>query len=227
MILSHRKPTLFAICALVAWQYLPAEGRAQQTVPRTTLIVRSFLHAAYPHLRDRSLIIESLGSGPSLRLEVGEATAGNGLRPYDERIVPVLLVNFDFDDQQEIRGFRARGAGVNEAANAALGAALRDGTVPEIGSYLRTAGARFTPADGASLMAAVPLGDLETVLGPLTTTAPVFEVDRGGKDGERHPEFRASWRLNVSRAHPDPDARNLRLIFEPFGGRLIAVEGVR
>lgn len=196
-----------------------------RTPPAHVLAAQAFLLLAYPDLVNRPITMTMQPQGSGLVVSVEDADDPLQ-RPRGAVPSPVVVAAMEFTASGQLRSFAASGALVNDVANRAL----RDQLL-EHPEWTEAQAASWLRANGAAAVQSAP-DDVTRLTSPrwqaflgtnVQTGASAFAARESSSQGQP-PVWRPrpGWEVQVS-ATASAGAASYRLVFEPFGGRLVAV----
>lgn len=250
---SNRRISIVTLASLVATLtcFIPIRAQGQGSAPQNLPWAQQFIQIMYPGLRGRhydltTTLYASLDAPLSLTrrldMQVGEAPPGTifGIMggylgptpPKDFKPGPVyakqfLIANFGFDKDERLSSFAAGGPEVEipEADQVAMN--LRELprvlTDAQADAELKKAGAKYVSTEREKFLKALPIGELEKLLGKITVVSAEFKVFR---DGDPGPYGHAEWLVVIKANQTDGTQLTYRMIFEPFKGGLTNMDAV-
>jgi hypothetical protein len=202
---------------------LVAQGRSP--VPTEVLAASDFLLLAYPDLMSRPVNVAFNVTGRTVAVTVTDAPVPGDSKPAVQE--PLLNASVAFAASGELETYAATGVLVDRTRNEALVKALAehpewadsdaDAALQAMGGRPSTGAAPSAPLDAAKLRRFVG-NDAEKVGDAQLRWRP-------SKNGGTSERFAAvpGWTTEVRATKRDGVQTTYRLVFEPFGGRLVMV----
>lgn len=213
----------------------------QTEPPSNILTAQQFTLALFPELNGKGNIMNVRISGsfdiawthlPPLDLEVWKTDPGHPVHLQDvpppnheDHEKPLLGAHFSFDPDGAIQSISFAGAQTTfDGENKTLQNLVQshpDWTAKQAVQALKSAGAKYGPDDPEDFKRAIPVKQLEKLLGKITVKSIEFHSlaeDRAGWF------VRLIWEVDVEAQREDGHLVPYSMSFEPFQGKLILLE---
>lgn len=219
--------TMTVVAVFGAVTLLDARSASQTRPPAppnvpAMMAAQEFVFAAYPDLMGRETRWTTSVSGERTILAVTDGT--DPLRTIGVRTVPILEAVLDMSSAGELRAFSAAGTLVHQAENAALAETLRaqaGWTNADLQAYLTQAGAKHGASRALDTATQLDRTRWAKYLGAESTVRTAsFQWKRGDAAGA---VVTPGWVVDVDTKTSSGAAVVYRFVYEPFGGRLVAV----
>jgi hypothetical protein len=212
------------LLSLVVAVPLSAQTVGRGAVPAEVTAATDFLLLVYPDLATRPVTVTFNPSGRTVAVSVADAP-GPGEAPSAGR-EPLLTAGFEFAESGELQSFAATGVLLERTRNETLAR-----TLAEHPAWTDTdAEAALLALGGRPSTAVPPMSQIEPAkLAPFVGASPAPSKTsqlrwRPSTDVADQP-FAATpgWTAEVAATTRDGKRATYRLVFEPFGGRLVLV----
>lgn len=200
-------------------------GTAQENQPSVTPadhLVQQLLQAAHPELRRMSVATAIRRDGEAVVFTVARAPS----QPH--RFLPrgaeILVTASSRFSQGKLVSMTTTGALVNSDPNLRLLRSLRNSKRRggDMKQTVDASGPQYGVFGQPAFEALAPWRELEEVLG-LVTVKSVTPAGLAVGDPDGDEPFGLLWQVDLSARQTDGSVRNYTLNFEPFGGRLVAL----
>ena len=211
----------WAVAAPVAAQ---SDGR-RSPVPTEVTAATDFLLLAYPDLATRSVVVTVNRTGSSVAVSVSDAPSPGGAKPGVQE--PLVNASFEFSARGELQTFAAQGVLLDRMRNEALTRTLAEHPTwtdsDAEAAMLALGGRPSTDTPPMTRIDAAKLGPFVGV-GPEQANASKLQW-RADREDKANQPFAATpgWTAEVSATSREGKREIYRLVFEPFGGRLVLV----
>ena len=213
------------VCAGVSSVSLRAQGGARSPVPAEVLAASDFVLLAYPDLLSRPVNVTFNVTGRVVAITVVDAPAAGESK--DVQREPLLNAAMEFTATGELLTYAATGVLLDRTRNEALVNALAehpDWAESDADAALQAMGGR--PSTGAPPSSPIETSTLDRFVGTNPTKVGNAQLRwRSSKNGGTSERFAAvpGWTTEVAATTRDGTRVTYRLVFEPFGNRLVMV----